>query len=165
VGICTFDDLPELLLRFNVKTLVIDLRPYEQAVKTLIKGKKGWYASDYNASGSIDWYEFTKADAGKGQSVKVVKNHRTQTCDALIQEISVKKLWEFPQQIKNDNLLIKQMCALQRMEKVENDTGEIKAFYGNGGSADHYFHAGAYLLLAFLIKRNSGFATLGPQFH
>lgn len=165
VGTCTFDELPEILRKFNVQTLVIDLRPYEQSVKTLIMGKRGWYASDYNASGSIDWYEFTKADAGKGRSIKVIKNHRTQTCDALIQDISVRKLWEFPQQVKNDNLLIKQMCALQRMEKVENDTGEIKAFYGNGGSADHYFHAAAYLLLAFLVKRNSGFATLGPNFH
>lgn len=165
-GMAPFDDLEELLRKFNVVNLVIDLRPWEQSVKKLIKGKKGWFASDYNASGSIDWYDFTRADVGaKGGSVKVVKNHRTQTCDNLIEQIAVRKNWILPEQIKTDNTFLKQMCAMQRMEKVENDTGEIKAFYGNGGKADHYFHAAAYLELAFLARRSSVFARLGPLFH
>lgn len=165
-GMCTFDDLPELLRKFNVDTLVIDLRPFEQSVKKLIRGHRRWYASDYNTSSAIDWYDFTRADTGgKGGSIRVVKNHRTQTCDALIEAVAVRKRFIFPQQIKQDNQFLKQMCASQRMEKKENDTGEIKAYYGNGGKADHYFHAGAYLFLASLVKRTSGFARPGPQFH
>ena len=164
-GSCKFDDLPEILRKFNVINLVIDLRPEEQSVKNLIAGKRGWFASDYNASTSIDWWEVVRADAGKGNSVKVVKNHRTQTCDDLIQQIAVNSRWIFPGKVKSDNVFLKQMCALQRMEKTDKDTGEVKAFYGNGGRADHYFHAAAYLNLAFLVKRKSGFAQLGPTFH
>jgi len=165
-GICSFDDLPEILRKFNVKSLVIDLRPYEQEVKRLIKGKRGWYASDYNASASIDWYEFTRADTGSsGGSIKVVKNHRTQTCDHVIEQIAVKKNWIFPAQIKSDPTFVKQMCAAQRMEEEDKKTNEQKVFYGNGGRADHYFHAAAFLSLAFLLKRGSGFARLGPLFH
>lgn len=165
-GTCTFDDLPELLRKFSVDTLVIDLRPEEQSVKNLIRGHRRWFASDYNTSNAIDWYDFTRADTGgKGGSIRVVKNHRTQTCDALIEAVSVRKRFIFPQQIKQDNQFIKQMCALQRMEKKDNDTGEIRAYYGNGGKADHYFHAAAYLFLASLVKRTAGFARPGPQFH
>ena len=164
-GTCTFDDLPDLLRRFNVDTLCIDLRPEEQSVKHLITGKRRWYASDYNASGSIDWWQIVRADSGKAGSIKVIKNHRTQTCDALIESIAIKKMFTFPQVAKYDNTLIKQMCAMQRMEKTENDTGELKAFYGNGGRADHYFHAGAFLYLAFLAGRKRGITSAGPQFH
>ena len=165
-GAVPFDDLPELLRKFNVESLVIDLRPEELSVKKLIKGKRRWFASDYNASASIDWYELTRADSGKkGGSTRIIKNHRTQTCDALIEQVSVYKKWIFPKKIKKDNVFLKQMCALQRMEEPDKKTGETKAFYGNGGKADHYFHASAYLLLAFLVKRKAGFARLGPQFH
>jgi hypothetical protein len=165
-GTCTFDDLPELLRKFSVDTLVIDLRPEEQSVKKLIRGHRRWFASDYNTSNAIDWYDFTRADTGgKGGSIRVVKNHRTQTCDALIEAVAVRKRFTFPQQIKQDNQFLKQMCALQRMEKKENDTGEIRAYYGNGGKADHYFHAAAYLFLASLVRRTAGFARPGPQFH
>jgi len=164
-GTCSFDELSGLLRRFCVDTLVIDLRPEEQSVKTLISGHRRWYASDYNASGSIDWWEVVRADSGKAGSIKVIKNHRTQTCDALIENIAIKKQFIFPQVVKHDNTFIKQMCAMQRMTKTENDTGEIKAFYGNGNRPDHYFHAGAFLYLAFLAGRKKGFVRSGPKFH
>jgi len=165
-GHCSFDELPGLFARFNVQSLVIDLRPEEQSVKKLIRGKKNWYASDYNASSSIDWYEVTRADTEtRSGSVKVLKNHRTQTCDALINNIAVKKRFIYPKQIRQDNVFLKQMCALQRMEKSDRDTGEIRAFYGNGGQADHLFHAGGFLLLASLLKRKTGFARQGGRFH
>ena len=165
-GIVPFDDIAGILTKFNVTTLVIDLRPYEQEVKRIIRGHRGWYASDYNTSSAVDWYDFTRADIGsKGGSIRVVKNHRTQTCDYLIQQISTKKNWIFPKQAKSDNVLIKQMCASQRMEKSDKDTGEIKAYYGNGNRPDHYFHAAAFLELAFIAKRSSGFVKAGPKFH
>jgi len=165
-GQCVFDELPGLFKRFNVETLVIDLRPEEQSVKKLIRGRKWWYASDYNAEHSIDWYAVTRADTEtRSGSVKVVKNHRTQTCDALINNIAVKKKFIYPRQIRGDHVFLKQMCALQRMENKDKRTGEINAFYGNGGKADHYFHAGGFLLLASLLRRRAGFARPGGQFH
>ncbi len=57
------------------------------------------------------------------------------------------------------------MCSTQRMEKSDKDTGEIKAYYGNGNRPDHYFHAAAFLELAFIAKRSSGFVQAGPKFH
>ncbi len=164
-GICGFDDLSEIFRRFGVNTLVIDSRPYEHEVKKLIAGKRNWYASDYNTGKNLDWYETTKVDTGKGKTVRVLKNDRTQTADALIEHVSIKKNIIFPSKVKGDNRFIKQMCAMQRMEKSENDTGEIKAFYGNGNKPDHFFHACAYFLLATMLKRKSGLARLGIAFH
>ena len=153
-----------ILYKYNVKTLVVDLRPYEQEVKRIIKGKSGFYASDYNTGKQQDWYTLNKADKEiKGGRFKVIKNDRTQTCDVVINKVSIKEEITFPSYTKSDKKFINQLCAMQRMEKEDKDTGEIKAFYGNGKKADHYFHALGYLILAFQMKKTGSGATPGQR--
>ena len=163
-GICTFDEIEKLLYKFNVRCLVIDLRPEEQSVKRIIKGKAGFYASDYNVGKQENWYTLTKADKEvSGGRFKVIKNDRTQTSDVVINKVSIKEEVTFPSSTKSDNKFIKQLCAMQRMEEEDKKTGEIRAYYGNAGKADHYFHALGYLILAFQIKKMRGGATPGQR--
>lgn len=163
-GICKFDDLAGVLFKYNVRTLVIDLRPYEQEVKKFIKGKHGFYASDYNSGRQENWYTLAKADKEiKGGRFKVIKNDRTQTCDVVIDMVSRKEAITFPMSAKSDNMFIRQLCTMQRMEKVDKETGELKAFYSNCEKNDHFFHALGYLILAFQMNKYSGSATSGNQ--
>jgi Phage terminase large subunit (GpA) len=153
-GSCGFEELKVVCTRFNVKYLVIDLRPYEHEVKKFISGKRTWMACDFNTGNQEDLYKIMTIDEDtRGDTLRIVKADKTQLSDLLINEIAAKKSFIFPSSTRGDLLFKNQMCAPVRMDKTNKDTGDTKALYGNGGRADHYFYACAYLLLAFQLKR------------
>jgi hypothetical protein len=134
---------------------VIDLRPYENEVKRFIGGKRAFAACDFNTGNQEDWYKIITMDQETLNSTqRVIKADKTQSCDILIQEIMGKRNFIFPGSVKGDNVFINQMCAPVRIDKTHKETGDIKAIYGNGGRADHYFFACVYFLLALQLKRN-----------
>ncbi len=153
-GFCSFDELKAVVARYSVKYCVIDLRPYEQEVKKFIGGNKSFMACDFNSGNQEDWYRLTKVDSETtDKSLRVIKADKTQCCDILIREIMGKKAFIFPGSTKGDSMFMNQMCAPVRVDKTDKDTGDIKAVYGNGGRADHYFFALVYFLLACQLKR------------
>lgn len=164
-GICRFDELKEIETRFNVKSEVIDLRPYEQEVKRHIGGKRGFFACDFNTGNQEDWYKYTTADdETRGNTVRVIKADRTQSCDHLITQLAVKQKLVLPGRAKEDLRFVNQLCAPTRMDIADTKTGDHKAVYNSGGKADHFFFALTYLLLAFETRR-SGVANLGPRIY
>jgi hypothetical protein len=153
-GFCSFDELKSVVARYSVKYCVIDLRPYEQEVKKFIGGNKSFMACDFNSGNQEDWYRLTKVDSETSdKSLRVIKADKTQCCDILIREIMGKKSFVLPGNTKADTMFMNQMCAPVRVDKTDKDTGDIKAVYGNGGRADHYFFAMVYFLLACQLKR------------
>ena len=92
---------------------------------------------------------------------RIVRADKTQCCDKLIYDITEKQKFIFPSCVKGDNLFINQLCAPVRHEETDKRLGDVKALYGNGGRADHWFFALVYLELALQMKRNS-VATLSP---
>lgn len=153
-GFCSWDELKVICARYNVKYCVIDLRPYEQEVKKFIGGNRSFMACDFNSGNQEDWYKLTKVDSETSEkSLRVIKADKTQCCDILIREVMSKKAFIFPGSAKADNMFMNQMCAPVRVDKTDKDTGDIKAIYGNGGRADHYFFAMVYFLLACQLKR------------
>lgn len=154
-GFCSFDELKLICARYNVKYCVIDLRPYEQEVKKFIGGNRSFMACDFNSGNQEDWYKLTKVDSETSdKSLRVIKADKTQCCDILIRELASKKSFILPGSTKADNMFMNQMCAPVRVDKTDKDTGDIKAVYGNGGRADHYFFAMVYFLLACQLKRS-----------
>jgi len=164
-GSCKFEELDAKFKMYNVKHMVIDLRPYEQEVKKILRGNRGFFACDFNAGNMEDWYKITKIDTETTQkAVRVVKADRTQTCDALIEQIAAKKKYIFPGKVKGDQDFIAQMCLPMRIDRINKDTGEVKSLYKSGGKKrDHYFFAMAYLNLAFNLKKSS-VAKIGGLF-
>jgi len=163
-GKCNFSELDNILSLFSVKYMVIDLRPYEQEVKKILRGERGRYACDFNAGNMEDWYKITKVDSETiDKTVRIVKADRTQTCDHLIDQIVSKKKFVFPARVRGDNDFISQMCSPMRIEKMNKDTGEVRAVYRSESKKDHYFFAAAYLNLAFNLKKSS-FAKIGGLF-
>lgn len=164
-GACSFEELRPVCERFNVKYCVIDLRPYENDVKKFIGGNRGYMACDYNVGNQEDWYKFVVIDEQTmGNTQRIIKADRTQTCDALIHEIGSKKNFIFPKSAKSDNAFILQMCAPVRVDKENKETGEIKAKYTNGGRPDHWFHSCGYFLLALQMKRSVRVRALEATF-
>lgn len=163
-GQCPFGELKAVCARYNVKYCVIDLRPYEQEVKQFIGGTRGFMACDFNSGNQEDWYRLTKVDSETSdKTLRVVKADKTQCCDILIREMMGKKTFVLPGNTKGDNTFVNQMCAPVRVDKTDKDTGDIKAIYGNGGRADHYFFAMVYFLLACQLKRSVS-VSLGKLF-
>ena len=162
-GTCNFDQIESIITRFNVKTMVIDLRPEENSVKNLIKGRRGFYACDFNTgSNQIDWYNIIRADSGVTGAVSMIlKAQRTESCDKVIENVVVTKKMIFPGKVKGDENFIAQMCAPMRIDGVDKKTGDVKSFYKSTSRKDHYFFACVYLNLAFNLRRGS-FAKLGP---
>jgi len=155
-GSCRFEEVPNLLKRFNVKYLVIDLRPYESEVKKIVREKRGYYACDFNSGHQTDWYSIVKADVDTlTKTVRIVKADRTQSCDNLIEQIAVKQQIIYPASAKNDNDFVHQMCSPMRLDKSDKETGEIKSFYKSSSKKDHFFFAGVYLNLAFNLKKSA----------
>lgn len=163
-GACGFGELNAVIARYNVKYCVIDLRPYEHEVKKFIDGRRGFMACEFATQGQEDWFRVSKVDQEtRTRLTNIVKADKTQCCDILINEITQKHSLVFPASVKGDNQFISQMCAPVRMDKEDKEKGDIRAIYGNGGRADHYFFACVYLLLALQLKR-SVVATLGNIF-
>lgn len=155
-GTCKFDQIKDIIAKYNCKTMVIDLRPEENSVKNLIKGKRGYYACDFNTGNQVDWYTVVKSDSTiRGDSSKIVKAERTQSCDKIIEQISVRKKMIFPGCTRGDENFIKQMCSPMRMDKTDKKTGEVKSYYKSSNRKDHYFFAAVYLNLAFNLRKGS----------
>ncbi len=154
-GACSFDELTFVCSRYNVKHLVIDLRPYEHEVKKFIGGKRNYMACDFNTGNQEDLYKILTIDEDTmGNTQRIIKADKTQLSDLLINEVAAKNNFVFPGSTRGDNLFINQMCAPVRMDKMNKDTGDIKAIYGNGGRADHYFYACSYFLLSLQLRRS-----------
>ena len=154
-GVCGFEELARVEARYNVGCAVIDLRPYEQEVKNHIRGRRGFFACDFNAPKEVDVYRIEYADENTtSKTCKIVKAARTELFDMLINDISVKKVMSFHKSFKEDQIFLSHLTSPVRMDDVNKKTGESIGFY-NSQKADHYFLSLVYLNLAFQLKKRS----------
>lgn len=153
-GTCKLDQVEDIIKRYNVKTMVIDLRPEENSVKNLIRGRRGFYACDFNTGNQVDWYNVIRSDSGiLGTSSKILKAERTQSCDKIIESIAIQKKMVFPGKAKGDENLISQMCSPMRIDGVDKKTGDVRSYYKSSSRKDHFFFACVYLNLAFNLRK------------
>lgn len=156
----SFQDIHELAQRFNVKSAVIDLRPYEDEARSFQKSESyPIYLAEYSdtmASGP-------QYDPNKG----LVKVNRTEICDRSHRVVTTEGMLKIPCLCPETKLFARQLCGMARVVDKDKRTGTFVARYRPIGEAgDHFRHALNYFLLAASggkIARADGAAQNRPR--
>jgi len=138
-------DVHDLAQRYNVKSAVIDLRPYEDEVRDFQKHETGYqiFASQYlDASPHEEAY-----DPKSG----IVKSDRTQMCDRTHRLFTEKRI-KIPRRCAAIDMFTNQCCNIAKVLETNMRTGtpiyRYRIVSGLKATGDHYRHALNYFLLA-----------------
>lgn len=149
----SFNDLYDLLNRFNVKSTVIDLKPEIHKVRDFQAANKRFrvFACDYqeHQRGVTSWDE---------KQGNVIVN-RTEICDATHELFETGSGFELPRRCNEIDIYARQMCNIAKVLEENPETGSKEYRYRKLSGADHYRHATNYLLLA--SERVGQAGTLG----
>jgi hypothetical protein len=152
-----WDDLDNLLKRYDVKTSVIDLEPERHKVAEYQKKNKYLWACDYLTNprpDDIDTYINRAKDNYRNEKGKNIAIDRTQIIDAMVAGILNGKM-----------ALPKDFRSIDNKEYVNQLEAPIRKFIDNGkqaryawdegGKPDHYFHAEVYDYIASRLFSNT----------
>ena len=144
VGRCgTFEDLHDVAKRFNVKSMVIDLKPETHKVRDFqrINREFGVYLCDYQ--------EFQRHGAAWNDKEKTVVVNRTEICDSSHDIVKSDGRLILPRRNSEIDEYAREMCNLVKVLAKDED-GKAKAYRYRpvGTKVDHYRHATNYFLLA-----------------
>jgi hypothetical protein len=136
-----WDDIHDLALRYNVKSAVIDARPYEDAARAFQKAEKyKIYLCEYTEN-SVDG---TVYNQDKG----IVKANRTEICDHSHRVVKNKNV-VIPRKSAEVDDFVNQMCCMAKVLETNKKTGtSIYRYRKIGSYGDHFRHALNYFLLA-----------------
>jgi hypothetical protein len=140
VGRCgSIDDVHTLARMFNVKSSVIDIRPYEDTVRRFQKEYRGkTYLCEYTQN--------PMEEAFWDNNRNVVKTYRTGILDATHRVISDKKI-KLPRRCPEIDEFARQCCNTAKVLEESKRTGSPVYNYIKLGD-DHYRHALGYFYLA-----------------
>ncbi len=141
-----FDALFDLALKFNVKSAVVCLRPYEESARKFqerCQAKKiVVYLSEYRDKQK----QLTKTDDESGLYIV----HRTEMMDKSHAWVKSGKL-ELPRRCEEVNVFAKEVCNTAKTLEVDERTGDrIYRYRPVGDKQEHYRHCLNYLLLALM---------------
>lgn len=144
-----FEEIDTLMLKFNVRELVIDALPETRKVRELISRQKSKaWACFYNDNqkGAYAWKE----------DERIVMVNRTESLDAGTIDILEKKL-VFPQRNSTLEEYAQHCENIVKVPEEDKDTGSIIYAYRKLGP-DHYRHSLNYAMIA-LSRMRSGPVT------
>ncbi len=161
----TFEELGELITRYNVRRCVIDALPDIHKAREFARARprKVWLA----------YYDRQDADhlwvKGKGSDVATVHINRVQALGEMF-DLFHKGKAELPSDARHLGGRVqhgigeyhREMMALKRTLE-ENAQGNWVARYVSEGRADHYAHAEVYCMLAGKAGPHSGGRILRPR--
>jgi hypothetical protein len=128
-------EISEMIRRFNCKSGVIDIRPYESAARRFqVAAKMRVFLCEYS--------ETTTLSRSYNNKTGIVKVNRTEICDdthALVTETGRLTIPHISPEVR---IFAEQVCDPARQ------FDEKKGIYRYKGSEDHYRHALNYFLLA-----------------
>ncbi len=137
-----FDAVYDVSVKYNVKSAVICLRPYEEEFNKFRdshSGKMRIFGSEYNPSYKQKTYMKTDEKAG------VYTLHRTQAFDKSHSWIKNRQI-EFPRQCEEINEMAKQICNCAKILEETEEGDRIYKYIKLGD--DHYRSALNYLQIA-----------------
>ena len=144
-AVAEWPDVHDLARRFNVRSGVADIRPYEDSGRAFQK-TEGYpvFLAQYTESSVQDIFystnEFGRPD--------LVKANRTQIFDRSHRLLTEKKII-LPRLCSDINEFISQCCSAAKMLEKNEKTGEqIYRYRKVGNKGDHYRNALNYFLLA-----------------
>ena len=137
-----FDAVYDLSRKYNVKSAVICLRPYEEEFNNFrnkYSGKMRIFGSEYNPSYKQKQYMKTDEKAG------VYTLHRTQAFDKSHAWVKNRQI-EFPRKCEEINEMAKQLCNCAKILEETEEGDRIYKYIKLG--PDHYRSALNYLQIA-----------------
>ena len=147
-AVSTFNDVHDLVRKYNVRSAVFDMHPEIHKVREFAA-----YA-DYPVYGCI-YSESQGGSAVWHESSKTVHVNRTEICDASHQALLTKGQIELPRRCEHVEIFAEHCCNLIKILTIDKKTGvSIYRYRHDSGRPDHYRHAFNYLMLA-LTKTGS----------
>lgn len=136
----TFQDIHDLARRYNVKSTVIDIRPYEDEARTYQRGHSQTFLCEYSDTQIVE--------SAFNQNTGVVKTHRTGIFDhthKLIVDGNVR----LPRQCPEIDEFARQCCNCAKFEEKDKRRGIIVYRYKpTGDRQEHFRNALNYFVLA-----------------
>ena len=153
-----YDALFDLALRFNVKSAVVCIRPYEEEFRKFqarcAKKTITVFGSAYPARDNVK--AFLKTDEESG----VYTVNKTEAMDKSHAWVKSGQL-EIPRKCEEVNVFAKEVCNTAKTLEKNEHTGERTYRYREVGvGGDHYRHCLNYLLLALLNLHDY---QIGPE--
>ena len=143
IRVKSWDEIHDLIGRYNVTSGVIDIRPYEDGARTFQKAERSRcriFLCEYNEN-TIQGINFND-DSG------IVKVNRTEICDRSHRIVSEKKV-SLPRRCDEVDIFTKHCCNLAKVAETNKKSGGmIYRYRAIGSGGDHYRHALNYYLLA-----------------
>ncbi len=141
IAVSRWEDIHDLAWKFNVRSAVIDIRPYEdEARKFQTDEQYRIFLCEYNESTAIP-VQFNDASG-------IVRVNRTEIFDKTHRWIMAKQL-AIPRQCPEVDNFIKQCCNCAKVLETNKRTGTaIFRYRALGSGGDHYRNALNYFSLA-----------------
>ena len=137
-----WSDIHDLARRYNVRSAVIDIRPYEDSARAFQK----------QASYPVYLCEYSESMTSGPQynpNTGVVKVNRTEIMDRTHRLVATEGMLRVPRLCEETKLLAQQLCGVAKYKEKNKRTGVIVYRYKSVGSVgDHLRHALGYFLLA-----------------
>jgi hypothetical protein len=154
-ALSNFGDIHDLARRFNVKSAVIDIRPYEDEARRFQK-EEGYkiFLCEYG--------ENMVSPVAFNENTKTVRAGRTEVFDAT-HRLIVNKLIRLPRQCPDMDIFAQQLCATAKVLETNKKSGTAIYRYKKLGD-EHYRNALNYFYIAASGHRvstvNSAFRNL-----
>jgi hypothetical protein len=134
-----WSDLHDLARRYNVRSCVVDIRPYEDGARSFQRQEPyRVLLCEYSENALMD----NTVDQDRG----IVKSYRTGICDTTHRLIADKKI-VLPRKCPEVDVFIEQVCDMAKILETHKKTGvQVYRYCGTGN--DHYRHAMNYFYLA-----------------
>jgi len=141
-----FEELAVLMKQYDVASCIVDAMPETREALRFSKKFRGrvWLAF-YNLREDSQRALFD-------DKKRVVRIHRTNSMDYAANQVKIRKT-RFAYTSKEIPGFYNQMKAPQRVEEINEKTGNIEYKYLEGTSEDHYFHANNYCETAMMKDR------------
>ena len=137
----TFNDIHDLAKRFNVKSAVIDIRPYEDEARAFQKAERfKTFLCEYS--------ETMLQEATYNEDTGVVKAHRTGIFDTSHRLLNSGAI-RLPRQCPEIEEFARQCCNVAKFEEKDKKRGTIVYRYRpTGDQQEHFRNALNYFILA-----------------
>lgn len=140
----SFEELDIFMQQFDVSMCVVDALPETRKAREFAERFLGRvYLAFYNLH---EKHEIAKYDADK----KVVRINRSYAMEMSANKILTRRTRFMTDTCLNNNEFVKQMEAPQRVEVLDEKTGNKEYQYLEGNNPDHYYHANTYCDVAML---------------
>jgi len=156
IQLSDWNDIHDIAKRFNVKSAVIDIRPYEDAART-------FQAAEPYKIFLCEYSETSTIGTSYNNNTGIVKVNRTEIFDTTHRMI-MKQQVVLPRRCKEIDEFAKQMCNCAKVLETNKRSGtKIYRYRSLGSGGDHYRNAMNYFSLAASGARIASVSTVPRQ--